>query len=1398
MGNETAKLALNGATSQLDRWLAALGSGYAPVDGRSFEELLDFAIRFGGLVNFYDLHDRTEGDWVCFFASEPAVVLASIAAFDGAAAETELDTFLRRTRVARDDEKIDRLDQAHHHVFELARRVDLWHRGLVGAPESVPGRLMAAQLHAAIEAGLRESLHSLASFDRGAGDKDALGQALGRNYGDFGAVWNLDRVVADPAPFRGLSPGQRVDHSLRRLESIGEAFLGPMTRWRPRARSLLADRLGEHDQRPQVALYLAFVRLFETAQKTLDTFSRRYRDFYYRDVLRGTLRGPSADSLFLVFTLATDEGVRVGSVPVGTLFSAGQDEQGHEILYAADHGLAVSAARVVRLQALRLVRGRLLGGADGSPRVVRRIFTTEVAVDTASRGAVGWATFGRARAGELPGVEATRPATLGFAFASPYLLLGGGQRRLTMRVEYPAAYQRRVLAPLLVEIAHSSGLGVDEIWRRMLAGAFALYLSTAGGWLAVAKYSVAASPIEGEPCESGVADTAGGNPWFDLEIELPPSAPAVEAFEPGSETDDIPISNPDPQRPTIAALLHQRPLSLGAGPVSVYPISLLDGLPVERIDLRTEVRGLPGLELENTDGTIDSASPFTVFGGLPVVGSYLRIRQRELFAKRLASFELTIQWFALPQNATGFQGYYRDYDLGLSGLPQPGLFDNRSFKARLSVRNPGRWILASGDIGRSDVPPEVYLFRDHNHDAPAGCTEVRPLGAAPLCSATTFDHLEIRAREHLPAYYDPAASALEIRLSEPAYAFGNDLYAQNVLNAVIEDLPDTEWCQEACLTECRPLDAAASQVATCQNNIDGRFGTGGASECLDRCIAGLFQIFLSCLERWEPGREEGTRLRQIQRDLMAALTRSGAERVSGLEQGRCELVQLWNECGNKRWWQCLSILEVMLCIELCGKDPAELDTCLEGCKKQLEEAYAHCVQRCMNRCMRPGKELRYPNDPYLPQAEAVQIDYGAGCVLSFSEPPGGESETECGVLYHLLPFGGYELVEVTGKDTRPPLLPRFSDPGNLYLGLEGLVPPQRLNLLFQMSAARAEEQPPVRWAYLAGNRWNTLAASRILFDSTGGLESSGIVALDLPPYDPDGNTVLSGDLQWLRVSAASEPGAFPQTLTLDPHALSATWVDDGGTGKHLERPLPAHSITSSVQDLADIATIDQPMESFGGCPAETERSFDLRMGERLRHKQRALLPWDYERLVLERFPTVWKVQVLPAHDGLVGGVPGNVLVMTVTGPDSQETLDPTVPRAFSTELVAIRRYLEERSSPFVALHVTNPIYVRIEVRAEVELVGEREFGALADRLNDALVRYLSPWFFDTARSAKGGDYVSESNIAEFIRSRPYVAALRSLELIYEPKPEGLASDWYFLTSAREHLIIPVVAEDCRA
>ncbi len=1398
---------INGAASQYDRWLRALDPDYAQVDGRSFSELLSFSVQFGKLINFYDLENNPDGDWELFFLTDPAMIIASQQATNLSELQHEFNRLEQSTLQAESFEsKFDLLRQTFALILKLARQVDFQLRALELRPSGETQRLLRQAIVTEIESSLSSQLDRLKTYDLGAGESGALGRVIGLDYEGFSSVWRLRGNCADATIYRGRTASRKIAHALPELASIFSSCLYAISDLKQLSLAQMPATLKEGNHPPQIALYIAFARLFQTAQETINTFSSRYARFYYRDILRESDSAAIPDHVYLTFALDESKHLPDTTVPANTLFPAGKDSDGGDLVYASDRELRVSSAAIATLQTLRVIQGKLIpDDPDPAATVVQRILSSAVTVSPTAAAANSWATFGQTEVGKTE-TEVTQLATLGFAFSSSYLWLTGGTRTVTVGLGSSSESWARFVETL-AKLSAATSVSVETIFSSILDAAFTLYVSMSAGWFRIEQYTVL--PVALAPCEEAL---------IELQFELPPNIPPLVAYDPASGTaardgsakvvvtaaadPAVYASNPAPSLPTLKAYLRQDPVSLET--LEVYPLSLLAELELTAFRISTSVSNLTGLQLANTDGEIDRSVPFPLFGGVPVVGSYLLISHEELFAKTIDGLQLYLNWFNLPPNKDGFQGYYRDYVIGSNGKFQSNLFNNGVFHGGLSIQNPGKWFLSGSSVcPEAPVEPvDVLLFRTQ-----PGCHATRP--ADPLCPVTAFDALTV-CRSAPPLYYDAATGAIKLELTSPSYSFGNDLYAANVLNAVLENLPDTNFCRERSLAECAVL-AAASQcietglqyLAACSKTMEDM-----RSQCVGTCVSICLECLLDhSIESLAQALEDskGFPVEDLLRRMQARLQTRPAVADGSLEQSATASVTLLTEwlesfreeipagvaAGMERSGVILNaILCVLAAAETC-KDLGEgqeqcLTDLLTTCKKQLDQAYATDLAKRMDECLGLKQPLKYPNDPYLPQLVSLTVSYSAHC-----DSPSTENDEGCGLFFNLSPFGGYEqLAPSTAAPT--PLLPRFSSPGNLYLGFSGLVAPQTLTLLFQTAVNTGEnggaQLPPVAWEYLSGNCWHSFPPSSIDADSTNGLQNSGIIALDFPAVDLSNNTALAAGNQWLRASVSAAADQFPATLGIYPHAVLATWSDNDNTGAHLAQPLPANTIKSSVPPLPAIAAIQQPLPSFGGRPAETgTAAFDIRVGERLRHKERAILGWDYERLVLERFPTVWKTQTLAARNLEGGDVPGQVLVVIVVGPDSVGVADPTVPAATGEMLGQIQAYLEGLSSPFIQLHVVNPRYVRIEVSATVQFGAGNDAGASLKQLNNELVQYLSPWFYDAARAARGSHYISEADISEFIQTRPYVDALVSLdELAYEPPRDAL--DWYFLTSAQQHKI----------
>lgn len=1418
------KRRINPTSCQYNRWLCALDPDYAKIDERSFNQLLDFSVQFGSLINFFNLEDKVDGDWVDFFQAHPGVVFASIEAIKIADIEKHFNQLQKQAGRSSTLTMRESSREGIELITRLASRFDAWMVALDNNDKKPAASvILRDHLRLLIEKSLSEHLQQLQllayKHRTNSGDNRATGSAE-TEFPRFSAVWKLNRTLSE-ANASDYFTETSTDNRFDQLLVILHAFIDGLADLQHYVRFNMPDQEDYSRHRPHIALYKAFAKIYRHAQQSVNTFSSRYARFYYEDVLRAHQRPALSDQVYLNFTLEQDDKIVSALVPGTTLFSAGQDDNGNDIMYSADKSLQVSTAAITRLRMVNVERGPLISNSNTAQKitpenslVVKRLLSNEIPLDENGQGGAPWPMFGSTPSAEL--------ATLGFAISSPYLLLSGGERRVKLQLQYSQHYHDEILHPLLLQLSNATGRSKSEIFRQVLGEAFMLYASSPSEWFKIEDYYIEFTCDDEKKTSEIVNENIFLDRIFKICFNLPASAPALE-----------PLLDPtagnfhfiNAGQPMVNTYLSQQAITIKAvegDSVEVYPISLLDKMALDAVNIFTDVKNLNNLVLHNTDGEIDPSSPFLVFGGTPVVGSYLQISHRELFVKTPTRLDVILEWFNIPQNDNGFSGYYRYYDIGPNGTIEPGLFNNTTFLGEINIVNPGCWYIGDSQAKSPKLSERVSLFRTKPvHEG--SCNYSPPVDGEPLCSYTHFQQLAVQTLEQgYPPYYNPIDSALRLMLSAPSYAFGNTLYPQNVLNAVIEDLPNTNACKEKCLCDCRPFEdtilCLKSILNSCFAIADPDKKPQSISIKLAESELTLINAFIQCLLHCPSDYKNGVdvqetlkKINDLCNELLLQPPATGLDNIKKcldtVDALKTNTTSSREACeGNcEAIYQVVTVLFELMNEEQGSEWEKKVKDCLVSSLGQVQEIYETRLTACMNDCMTIKQELKYPAEPYLPQLVSVAVNYQASCTL-FDTTGNTTVGVNCG-FYHLLPFSGYRQ---QGCYSRVPLpmLPNYVNDGNLYIGMSELVTPQLLTLLFQMSGGCGLELPRVQWDSLSNNKWQMLPPIDDLSDSTYGLQNSGIVSLDVPLLNNTGNTILASDYSWLRASVAERAEQFPLTQGIFPHALLANRVineharespttneadhtitsNEKNSAAPSNVELPAHTISASVIDLPGISQINQPMSSFGGRAPESYPEFEVRIGERLRHKDRAIQTWDYERIVLEQFPDIWKVQALGAHDLLHSNAPGNVLVVVIAGPQCIDCVDPTTPNVPNEMLQRIRQTLQERTSPFVQLHVSNPVYLRVQVQVRVSFFSEEDPGANIARLNNDLVQYLSPWFYDIARSTRDGDYALEADIASFILNRHYVREMESIQYFYEPKPEALESDWYFLTSAIRHKI----------
>jgi hypothetical protein len=469
-----------------------------------------------------------------------------------------------------------------------------------------------------------------------------------------------------------------------------------------------------------------------------------------------------------------------------------------------------------------------------------------------------------------------------------------------------------------------------------------------------------------------------------------------------------------------------------------------------------------------------------------------------------------------------------------------------------------------------------------------------------------------------------------------------------------------------------------------------------------------------------------------------------------------------------------------------------------------------------------GSKDPAPTAPVLPLFSSLTLGYTAVQEVNLAAP----SEAT-GRFFHVTPFGLAEQHAANG-----PLLPAFlagpNDPaaGELYLGVQGLSPPQNLALLFQVAdgtanplAAKPENH--LRWSYLRGNEWAAFPADAVS-DLTEELLVSGVVTLAVPADATTRHSLMPPGMHWIRIAVASATDAVCRLAGVAAQALRATSrVPEGAATLTVD--LAAGTISKLDSPDAAVKKVSQPYPTFGGRPVEDSTAFATRVSERLRHKDRAITLWDHEHLLLEAFPGIYQARCLnhTLYDPTTCGAgsyhelaPGHVTVVTIPDLAVPNPRDPLRPYTSLDVLGEIERFLRARMSCFAQLHVRNPQFEEVRVALRVRLRDGADETFHVNRLKREITEFLSPWAYRAEAHPEFNGKIHKSVLVNFIEERPYVDYVSDVQL-FRKLPDATTEELFSETvvgsraisilvsaPAAHHKVDPIpaqaaaLAEDC--
>lgn len=416
-----------------------------------------------------------------------------------------------------------------------------------------------------------------------------------------------------------------------------------------------------------------------------------------------------------------------------------------------------------------------------------------------------------------------------------------------------------------------------------------------------------------------------------------------------------------------------------------------------------------------------------------------------------------------------------------------------------------------------------------------------------------------------------------------------------------------------------------------------------------------------------------------------------------------------------------------------------------------------------------------PNQPYTPELETLSIDYNAKSLFS---PNANKTQDKWFVIG---PFGYNNADDLIPAN----LVPAIDGAAALYLGVKNLQAPANLSLLFQIDTGTAKDDilktGETHWSNLQGSVWQALPPTAILNDSTYGFQKPGLVVVSVPKEATEKHSAMPTGLIWVRAHIDRTPGSASRTTKIYSQAAVSEFAvakqDLADYKQHLQDGLTAQTITKLVQRNASIKLVSQPYGSFGGRGQENDSDFIQRCSERLRHRNRAVTPWDYEHLILEKFPDVFKVKCLPHSNASAKSKAGETALVIVPDLLKIEHANPLEPRASAVLMERIKDYVNTNlSTPFSKIHVIHPEFERIRVEMHVSFRSGVDTGWYSNVLNEDLRRFLSPWAYRQGEDIMFGGRIYKSEILAFVEGREYVDYVTDFNLYhsYDGEPrEGI-------------------------
>lgn len=1366
-------------TSQQDRLLKALLPGNAKIDDRKIEDILAFATEYSKLINYYNTENKPEGDWGCFYDNDPCIQLALLATIDTdtieatfAKLEEKINNNLNKKDCGPDDDnENDPLPGYYDNIIDLIYSIVI--RIQMACKKLPDGHLLKEEIISIIKSNLH-----LAIIDNK--QQDALVKLIGYDKASIAPLNDYKAFIKTPAnSFCNCTKAWQLDQEgydciypdnsfgLAALKVLFYLFFIELVKIKQRAKIYFEECIASNDaHQPHVTLFLTFLYLFQYAIDQLNTLTRTHLLYYYEKVLCLHKLKEVPDKVHVIFELAKNFHSHL--IEEGTLLNAGKDDTSKQMVYALIEEVVVNKAKVEEIKTVYINEAtgvvHAASKADSKDGIAEAFNKDEQAQ---------WKPLG---SNGSPANE------VGFALASPMFFLKEGLRAgmvsYKLKADTDIALMQKASSFRMLYSSEKEWIEIENIYDVVER--------------IVLKYPILQQLYNDNKPKLKELVTEGFEALKTLYEKLYP-APAATAVKAATA------------EKTAKAAAD----SFDAGKILGFIEKADAGMIADFLITTTAIATPADKKIKKAAAAID----ISTIDKVALVKEIMQVRSDILAIKNAyvnsadeKRKELDF-FFIANYTAPAFTPLQTDEKNPGIQSPWPLIKTLVKNTADVNDKLTCQYNTIKGlQLIGADIKVAAYGMKDivvQNDTAILdNSKEIQPFTARPykgsyfyLGSQEVFQkkldvvgaQMEWADKPDLSTHYSNyIISNPNNQLNADSFRVNAELLNggiyQDIYEGADQKLFNTSF-------QGKTIIGLGAVKSTDKKDTDGNNNPGILKSKAALKAAAIDNDTVSQLQR-------GFELRSFERD---PYINAFSDYNTQVQRGFMRLTLAPQDFLHTEY--------PIVYTAVVAKEGSKLDP------------------------------THLPKEPYTPKLKNTSLFY-----VSTERTMFGANKYNATIeqFYHITPFGYHQMEIDTLEEVF--LLPQFTyaattlfTQGNLYIGLKDAEREQKVNILFQVLDGTGDNRfapPDIEWSYLVNNQWMAFKPFEIQ-DHTRADESSrksllksGIIEFSLPKaITSEATTLLNNKLLWIRAVAHEDIlttsdsdsmlglqriAALPDLVAVIAQAGIAEFEDHNNSLTHLAAPLPAKTIAKFVDSRAAIKKVEQPFYSFDGRLPENDHQFYTRVSERLRHKNRAICIWDYERLVLQAFPQLHKVKCLN-HTGIAENVlqpnvfklreitPGFVTVSVIPDLRNKNAINKLEPRVPVGLLDDIKLFLKKRTNLFVAsaynskldyLQVLNPLYEPLKVKTCVRFYEGLDAAYYKYVLNDELKKFLSPWAFDANKEINFGSTYHKSAILNFIEERTYVDVVLGFEVIHYK--DGIAqpnydADWIIPTTSRSIL-----------